>query len=112
MVWESVSEKRVRAHITGRGDAVRNPHRFLPNRPGVGHFENSRRRVKEFPQVREINMRPHMIGAEIVHGIKRSEINLTRDSLTGFDFQRRLCILSVERRYRLTLVSGYLEPKP
>src|SRR6266516_5511778 len=112
MVWESVGEQRVRAHIPGCGNTGWNSHCLLPDRPRVGHFEHSRSRVKEFPQVREINMCPHVVSAEIVHGIERSEINLPCDSLTGFDFQSRLGTVSVERRYRLTLVSSYLKPKP
>jgi hypothetical protein len=57
-------------------------------------------------------MRSHMIGAKIVHGIERTEINLSCDSLSGFNFQRRLPVFTAERRYRLILVSSYLESEP
>src|SRR5206468_12404812 len=112
MVWEPVGKQRVRADSPGGGSAGWNSHCLLPDRPRVGHFENARSGIKKFAQVHEINMGPHMIGAEIVHRIERSEINLPRDSLSGLDFQRRLCIVTAERRYRLTLISRYLEPKP
>src|SRR6266508_705927 len=103
MIWESVGKQRVRAHLPGRGNAGWNSHCLLPDRSRVGHFENPCSRVKKFSQVREMHVRAHMIGAEI---------NLSRDSLAGFNFQRRLRIFTVERRYRLTLVSRYLEPEP
>src|SRR5438876_1014453 len=112
MVWEAVGEQRVRAHVSGPGDAGRNSHGLLPDRSGVGHFENSRSRVKKLSQIREINMRSHVVSAEIVHGIKRSEINLSRDSLAGFDFQRRLGAFGAQRRDRLALASRDLESQP
>ena len=112
MIWESIGKQRVRAHLPGGGNAGWNSHCLLPDRSRVGHFENPCSRVKKFSQIREMNVRADMIGAEIVHGIERAEINLSRDSLAGFNFQRRLRIFTVERRYRLTLVSRYLEPEP
>src|SRR5207244_8437840 len=71
-------------------------HCLLPDRPRVGHFEHSRARVKKLCQIREINMRPQMISSEIVYGIKRSKINLSGDSLSGFDFQRWLRVFRSE----------------
>ena len=53
-----------------------------------------------------------MIDPEIMHGIKRSEINPLRDSLPGFDFQWRLRVAGAGWRNRLTFASSYLEPKP
>ena len=47
-----------------------------------------------------------------MHGIKRSEIDLTRDSLPGLDFQRRLRDFAAERRDRLILASSDLEAQP
>src|SRR2546430_13587579 len=83
MVRKAIGEQRVRAHVPSGSNAVRNSHCLLPDRPRVGHFEDSRWRVKKLCQIREINMRPHVISAEIMYGIKRSEINLSRDSLPG-----------------------------
>src|SRR5207244_12624641 len=87
-------------------------HCLLPDRPRVGHFEHSRARVKKLCQIREINMRPQMISSEIVYGIKRSKINLSGDSLSGFDFQRWLRVFGAEQRYRLPFASSYLKSKP
>src|SRR6266542_6282298 len=112
MVRKAIREQRIRAYVPSGGNAVRNSHCLLPDRPRVGHFEYSRSRVKKFPQVGEINMRSHMIGTEIVYGIKRSEINLSGDSLSGFDFQRWLRVFGAEQRYRLPFASSYLKSKP
>src|SRR6266498_4533971 len=112
MVWEAVGEQRIRPYIPSRSNAVRNSHCLLPDWSRVGHFEHSRWRVKKLCQIREIDMCPHMISAEIVHGIKRSEINLSRNSLPGFDFQRRLRVFGAEQRYWLIFIFGHLESKP
>jgi len=53
-----------------------------------------------------------MISAEIVHRIKWSQIDLMRDSLSGFDLQGRLTAFGTDRRNGLTFVSSYLKPKP
>src|SRR5881398_1222080 len=112
MVRKAIGEQRVRAHVPSGSNAVRNSQCLLPDRPRVGHFEDSRWRVKKLCQIREINMRPHVISAEIMYGIKRSEINLSRDSLPGFNFQRRLRRFGAQQSYWLIFISGHLESKP
>src|ERR1043166_8504946 len=87
MIRKTVGEKRIRAHVAGRGNAIWDTHCLLPDWACVGYFKNSRRGIKKLSQVGKINMRPHMISAEIVDRIKRSLIDLMRDSLPGLDLQ-------------------------
>ena len=112
MVRKAVGEKRVRAHIARSSNPIGDADCLLPDWPGIGYFKNTRRGIKKLSEVGKINIRPHMISAEIVHRIKWSQIDLTRDPLSGFDLQRRLAVFSTDRRNGLTFTSSYLEPKP
>src|SRR5215470_8883211 len=112
MVRKAVGEKRVRAHVARRFNAIRDADCLLPDWPRIGYFEDSGWGVKKLSEVGEINIRPHMISAEIVHRIKWSQIHLMCDSLPGSDLQGRLIVFGTHRRNRLTVVSSYLKPKP
>src|SRR5207237_8215096 len=85
MVRKTVGEQRIGPPLSSRGDAVWNSYCLLPDGVRVGYFKNSRSRVKEFCEIAEIDMRPHMISAEIVHGINRNKIELSGNSLPGFN---------------------------
>src|SRR6266498_325980 len=112
MVRKAVGEKRVRADVAGRGNVIGDADCLLPEWPRIGYFKNSRRGIKKLSQIGKINIGPHMISAEVVHSIKRSQIDLMRDSLPGFDLQGSLSVFGVNRCNGLTFVSGYLESKP
>ena len=114
MVRKTVGEQRIGTHLSSRGNAVWNSYCLLPDGMRVGYFKDSRSRIIEFCEIGEIDMRPHMISAEIVHGIKRTKIELSRDSLAGFDFQgsRSGGIFGCEQRDWLIFISGHLESKP
>src|SRR5438094_8443889 len=112
MVRKAVGEKRVRAEVAARGNAIGDADCLLPDWPRIGHFKNSRWGIKKLSEIGKINIGPDMITAEIVHGIKSSQIDLMRDSLPGCDLQGRLTVSGTHRRNRLTLASSYLEPKP
>src|SRR5205809_6475785 len=112
MVWETIGEQRIGANVPSGGNPVGNSYCLLPDRPSVGHFEHSRSRIKKLCQIWKIDVRPHVVSAEIVNGIKRSEINLSRDSLPGFNFQRRLRRFGAQQSYWLIFISGHLESKP
>ena len=90
MVRKPVGEKRVRSHVARRRNAVGNADCLLPDWSRVGYLKNSRWRIKKLSQVGKINIRPHMISAEIMHRIKWSQIDLMRHSLAGVDLQGRL----------------------
>jgi len=55
-----------------------------------------------------------MVSAELLDRIKRSQIDLMRDSLPGLDLQGSCGsgIFGADRRNGLTFVSSYLKPKP
>src|SRR5436309_335033 len=57
-------------------------------------------------------MRANMISAEIVHRIKRTEIDPLRDFLPGFNFQGRLRVTCRIWRNLLTFASSHLKSKP
>src|SRR5262249_20462211 len=79
---------------------------------GVCDFEDSRRGVEKFSEVREVNVRAYMIGTVCMDGIERREIDLAGDSLAGLDSQRRLSICTAERRDRLFLAARDLKAQP
>src|SRR5690242_17605818 len=112
VVRKTVREQGIGAHVARRGTAARNSHSLLPDGPRIGYFKNSSSGIKEFCQVGEIDVCPHVIRAEVAYGINRTQIDLTRDSLAGFDLQRRLRIIWVERSYWLLLATSYFEPEP
>src|SRR4029453_12324381 len=112
MIRKAVGEKRVRADVAGRGNAVGNADCLLPDWPRIGYFKNSRWGIKELPEIGEINIRSHMVVAGIVHRIKRGQIDLMCDPLAGSDLQGRLAVFGTHRRYWLTFASGYLKTKP
>src|SRR5207253_4209018 len=112
VVGKPVGEQRVGAHIAGSGNTVWDPNCFLPNRPRIGHLENLCSRVKKFSQIGEINMRANVISAEVLHRIKRSEIEPLDDLLPSLNLQGRLSATCGEGRNRLTFASGHLESKP
>src|ERR1051326_3995649 len=97
MVRKTIGEQRVRAYISSRSNAVWNSHCLLPDRSRISYFKHSRWRVKKLCEIREIDMRPHVVRAGIMYGIKRSKINLTCDSLSGFDSQGRLRVFGAEQ---------------
>src|SRR4029453_2884738 len=80
--------------------------------PRVSDFEDPGSGIEEFSQIREVNVRAHMIGAELVDGIERCEIDLTGDSLAGLDSQGRLPIRTAERADRLLLAARDLKAQP
>src|SRR5438046_3463443 len=112
MVRKAVGEKRVRADVAWRGNAIGDADCLLPDWPRIGHFKNSRWGIKKLSEIGKINIGPDMITAEIVNGIKWSQIDLMRDSLPGCDLQGRLTVFGTARRTRLTFASSYLKPKP
>lgn len=112
MVRKAVGEKRVRAHVARRGNAIGDADCLLPDWSRVGYFKNSRWGIKKLSQVGKINIRPHMISAEVMHRIKWSQIDLMCDSLPSVDLQGRLTVFGTDRRDGLTFVSSYLKPKP
>src|SRR4030095_1985809 len=112
MIRKAVGEKRVRAHVARRGNAIGDADCLLPDWPRIGYFKNSGWGIKKLSQVGKINIRPHMISAEIVHRIQWRQIDLMRDSLPGFDLQGRLIVLGTHRRNWLGFASSYLKPKP
>ena len=112
MIWKAVGKKRVRARVTGRGNAIRDADCLLPDWPGIGDFKNSRWRIKKLTEVGKINIRAHMISAEVLHRIKRSQINLLGNPLPGSNLQWGLSVFGIDRCNGLTFVSSYLKPKP
>ena len=79
---------------------------------GIRDFEDSRRGVEKFSQVREVNVRAHMIRSVFMDGIQRCEIDLTGDSLAGLDSQRWLSICTAQRRDRLFFTARDLKAQP
>jgi len=79
----------------------------------VGYFKDSRSRVIEFCEIGEIDMRPHMISAEIVHGISepRSNCRVTLWPVSIFKGPQPR-IFGGEQRDWLIFISGHLESKP
>src|SRR4029453_19355816 len=57
-------------------------------------------------------MGANVIGAEVLHRIKRSEIDPLRDFLPSLNLQRRLSSIRGNGRNRLTFASAYLESNP
>ena len=112
MVRKPVHQQRVGAHIPRSGDSVRNSNRLLPDRPRIGHLKNFCSGVKKLPEVGEINMGANVIGSEVLHRIKRSEIDPLRDLLPSLNLQRRLSAIRGDGRNRLTFASAHLESKP
>src|SRR5438477_4558601 len=112
MVRKPVHQQRVGAHIPRSGDSVRNSNRLLPDRPRIGHLKNFCSGVKKLSEVGEINMGANVIGSEVLHRIKRSEIDPLRDLLPSLNLQRRLSAIGGDRRNRLTFASAHLESKP
>src|ERR1700682_1908143 len=92
--------------------AFGNADSFLPDRPGVGDLKYFRRRIIKLVQVGEINMRPDMIGAEIVDWIERSEIDFLRHFFSRFDLERRLSGVGFDRSDCLSFLAGDLKSEP
>src|SRR5215831_19037375 len=63
VVWKTIGHQRIRAHIAGCARAVWNSNGLLPDGMSISDLENSRHGVEKFSQVREVNVRAHMIGA-------------------------------------------------
>ncbi|KAG0505257.1 MAG: hypothetical protein Udaeo_14090 [Candidatus Udaeobacter sp.] len=110
MVWKTIGHQRISAHIAAR--ASWNSHGLLPDRPRIRDFEDPGAGVEKFSQIREVDIRAHMIGAEFVDGIERRKIDLAGDSLPGYDSQRWLSICTAERRDRLFLTARDLKAQP
>src|SRR5437762_3655672 len=112
MIRKTIGHQRIRADLTGSGSTPRNSDCLLPDRPRIGDFENPGSRVEEFSQVREVNIRSHMVSAKLVDGIKWREIDLLGDPLPGGDFQSRLGLCSPERPDGLLVAAGEFECQP
>src|SRR2546430_14565392 len=94
VIWESIAQERVSARVPRTGSAFRNADCFLPDWPRVSYFKDFCLRVEELTQVGKINMRADMIRAEIMHRIKRCEIDPLRDFFSGFNIEGRLFFCS------------------
>ena len=53
-----------------------------------------------------------MVGSEVLHRVKRTEVDALRDFLASLNLERRLGLAEVHRSDRLPFMGSYFEPEP
>src|SRR5207244_10728071 len=88
LIDKSIPPKRGSSSVAASLAAHVDSYAVLPDLTRVGYFNNLGWRIAVAPESGEINMRPDVVGPEVLKWIESSEINFLGNGLARLDAER------------------------
>src|SRR5207248_6629565 len=111
VIGKPIRQKRVSSGVAASLAAHGDSYALLPDWPRVGYFNNLGWGIEVAPEIGEINMRPDVVGPEVLKWIESSEINFLGNGLARLDAERFHFLRRIGWD-RLTIAAGDFESEP